>query len=307
MTCSSRSSPTRRPSARPRARRLTRCRCWSRTGAAGASPLADEPGTEPQDEQENRRRLRSVFGPLPATGVLGLDDQRRGKPRYRRGDEGGWEPEADRWQTMVTDSAGGHGLLGVVETRTKAPVIAWIRAQPAAWRDGIWAVTIDMSTSYRAVAREALPHAIVAADHFHVARHMGTMCDDVRRRISQQLHGRRGRATDIEYQLTNALRYGPGRLSDRGRRKILDGLGELVMIDGDGAYDLRVSWTAKNLLLRVLALSPSRTGRPITRTEIAHALFRFFDHVATFGTGIPELVTATETIDNWLEEITNAV
>ncbi len=104
---------------------------------AGASPLADEPGTEPQDEQENRRRLRSVFGPLPATGVLGLDDQRRGKPRYRRGDEGGWEPEADRWQTVVTDSAGGHGLLGVVETRTKAPVSAWIRAQPAAWRDGI--------------------------------------------------------------------------------------------------------------------------------------------------------------------------
>ncbi len=165
-----------------------------------------------------------------------------------------------------------------------------------------------MSTSYRAVAREALPHAIVAADHFHVAQHMGTMCDDVRRRISHQLHGRRGRATDIEYPLTNALRYGPGRLSDRGRRKILDGLGELVMIDGDAAYDLRVSWTAKNLLLRVLKpLSPSRTGRPITRTEIAHALFRFFDHVATFGTGIPELVTATETIDNWLEEITNAV
>lgn len=136
---------------------------------------------------------------------------------------------------------------------------------------------------------------------------MGRMCDDVRRRISHQLHGRRGRASDVEYQLKNALRYGPGRLSDRGRREILDGLGELVVIDGDAAYDLRVSWTAKNLLLRVLALSPSRTGRPITRTEIAHALFRFFDHVAIFGTGIPELVTATETIDNWLEEITNAV
>ncbi|WP_462188289.1 transposase [Frankia sp. CcWB2] len=77
-------------------------------------------------------------------------------------------------------SAGGHGLLGVVETRARAPVIAWLRAQPAAWRDGIRAVTIDMSTTYRAVAREALPHAMVAADHFHVAQHLGRMCDDVR-------------------------------------------------------------------------------------------------------------------------------
>ncbi|WP_462203960.1 transposase [Frankia sp. CcWB3] len=45
-----------------------------------------------------------------------------------------------------------------------------------------------------------------------------------------------------------------------------------------------------------------RSPAPRSRTP-----FRFLDYVATFGTSIPELVTATETLNTWLEEITNAV
>ncbi|WP_462188086.1 transposase [Frankia sp. CcWB2] len=34
----------------------------------------------------------------------------------------------------------------------------------------MWAVTIDMSTTYAYAAREALPHALLAIDGFHVSR-----------------------------------------------------------------------------------------------------------------------------------------
>ncbi|WP_165485533.1 transposase [Protofrankia symbiont of Coriaria ruscifolia] len=89
--------------------------------------------------------------------MLGIDDQRRGSPRFHRDPlTGAWVTDADRWQTVLIDSAGGQGLLGVVERRASKPVISWILAQSAAWRARISAVTIDMSTTYKAVARVAV-------------------------------------------------------------------------------------------------------------------------------------------------------
>ena len=103
---------------------------------------------------------RSVSGPLPLVGVLGLDDHRRGRPLYHRDPYlGCWVPDADRWQIVFVDSSGGHGLLGQVEGRT-ASATAWITAQPAEWRANVWAVTTDMSTVYKSAVRTALPHAI---------------------------------------------------------------------------------------------------------------------------------------------------
>ncbi|WP_250280033.1 hypothetical protein [Frankia sp. Cppng1_Ct_nod] len=92
---------------------------------------------------------RSVTGPLPPVRVLGMDDHRRGRPRYHRDPVSGrWVEDADRWQTGFYDSRGGHGLLGAVEGRTAVGAAAWILAQPAPWRAAIEAVTIDMSTIY---------------------------------------------------------------------------------------------------------------------------------------------------------------
>ncbi len=152
---------------------------------------------------------------------------------------------------------------------------------------------IDMSGCYRAAARAALPHALIVADLFYVAQLLNTMVDDVRRRNTHRMRGRRSRAADLEYTIKNLLRFGPRRFCDRGRRRILDTLPALQDIDGEAAHELRVAWTAKNLLL---ALAPSRTGHATSRTDVARALYRFFDYVTTFGRDIVELVTAAETI-----------
>jgi hypothetical protein len=66
----------------------------------GACPAGDGPATRP-------RRL--VSGLLPLVEVLGIDDHRRGKPLYHRDPaSGAWVADADRWQTVFVDSAGGR-------------------------------------------------------------------------------------------------------------------------------------------------------------------------------------------------------
>ncbi|MCK9878114.1 transposase [Frankia sp. Ag45/Mut15] len=250
--------------------------------AAGTGPDGPVADQETTADGEAGRPVRSVSGPLPGVEVLGIDDHRRGRPRYQRDPlSGGWVADADRWQTGLFDSAGGHGLLGAVEGSTAAATVGWIEARPAAWRAGIRAVTIDMSTVYKAAARDALPHAMIAVDPFHVAQLANKAVGDVRRRVTHQLRDRRGRATDPEYTIRNLLVRGPGALSGNGR--------------------------AKNHLLDLLALSPTRTGRATTRTDVDRALTRFFDYCATTGATVPEIVALAETISDWRVEITAAV
>ncbi|OHV57233.1 hypothetical protein CcI156_22695 [Frankia sp. CcI156] len=57
----------------------------------------------------------------------------------------------------------------------------------------------------------------------------------------------------------------------------------------------------------MLALAAHRSGRPITRYDVSHALTRFFTYCATTGETIPEIVTLAETISTWRVEIANAV
>ncbi|AEH07618.1 transposase IS204/IS1001/IS1096/IS1165 family protein [Candidatus Protofrankia datiscae] len=251
------------------------------------------------------RPARSVSGPLPAVEVLGIDDHRRGRPRYHRDPiSGGWVADADRWQTGLFDSRGGHGLLGAVEGRTAAATAGWIGAQPAAWRAGIQAVTIDMSGVYKSAARDALPHAMIAVDPFHVAQLANKAVGDVRRRVTHQLRGRRGRATDPEYTIRTLLVRGPGTLSDNGRAKILTTLADL---GGEESFAIGAAWRAKNHLLGLLALSPTRTGRATTRTDVDRALTRFFEYCATTGATVPEIVTLAETVSDWRVGITGAI
>jgi hypothetical protein len=247
------------------------------TAPAGPALADDVPATEgdglagehPGPDPGPGLTRRSVHGPLPAVRALGIDDHRRGRPRYHRDPvTGRWVEDADRWQTGFYDSTAGHGLLGAVEGRTASQTAAWILAQPAPWWAGIDAVTIDMSTIYKSAARQALPHAMIAVDPFHVAQLANKAVGDVRRRITDQLRHRRGRATDPEYTIKDLLLRGPATLTDRGREKILTTLADL---GGEEAFAIGAAWRAKNLLLDLLALSPARTGLATTRTDLNRA------------------------------------
>lgn len=253
------------------------------------------------------RPCRSVSGTLPPVTALGIDDHRRGKPLYHRDPRTGtWTADADRWQTVFVDSAGGHGLLGQVEGRAGVDVVAWLGAQDPAWRANITHVTIDMSTVYKSVVATSglLPNAALVVDAFHVIQLANKMIGDVRRRVTFEHYHRRGRATDPEYTIKNLLVRGQEKLSERARQKLLCTLADLP---GGQGRQIGAAWRAKELLRDVIRLSPNQTGIATTGHQIRGALYAFFDFCATTGASIPEIITLAHTISAWRNEIARGV
>lgn len=112
-----------------------------------------------------------LAGPLPGVRALGIDETRRGKPKWARAEQSGrWTKVANVWHTSFVDAAGTGGLLGHVDSRSSQQVRTWIEAQPAAWRGGVTHVSIDLSAAYAKAVREALPDAQLVADKFHVIK-----------------------------------------------------------------------------------------------------------------------------------------
>jgi hypothetical protein len=252
------------------------------------------------------RSHRSVSGMLPPVAVLGIDDHRRGKPLYHRDSRtGAWVADADRWQTVFVDSAGGHGLLGQVEGRAGVDAVAWLADQDPAWRAGITHVTIDMSTVYKSVVTTSglLPHATLIVDAFHVIQLANTMIGDVRRRVTFEHYGRRGRGTDPEYTIKNLLVRGKEKLSENARNKLLCALADL----GEGGRQIGAAWRAKELLRAVIGLSRNRTRVATTGHQIRRAFEAFFLFCGTIGATVGEIVTLAQTVSIWREEIARGV
>jgi transposase len=252
------------------------------------------------------RPCRSVSGVLPPVAVLGIDDHRRGKPLYHRDRRtGAWVADADRWQTVFVDSAGGHGLLGQVEGRAGADAAAWLAAQDPAWRAGITHVTIDMSSVYKSMVTTSglLPNAALIVDAFHVIQLANTMVGDVRRRVTFEHYRRRGRATDPEYRIKNLLVRGKEKLSHQALHTLLCTLADL----GEGGRQIGAAWRAKELLRGVIGLSPNQTGRATTGHQLRTAFDAFFTFCATIGATVPEIQTLAQTISTWRAEIARGV
>lgn len=102
----------------------------------------------------------TVLGdPAPVT-VLGIDETRRGKPRWTREQLSGRWVRTDPWDTGFVDLGGDQGLLGQVEGRTGTAVRQGLGEQSEAFRAGVTHVVIDPSAAYAAaVTTELLPNA----------------------------------------------------------------------------------------------------------------------------------------------------
>jgi hypothetical protein len=280
--------------------------CVGREAARDADPAVAAPAPADAGVGSVARPCRSVSGVLPPVAVLGIDDHRRGKPLYHRDRHtGAWVADADRWQTVFVDSAGGHGLLGQAEGRAEVDAAAWLAAQDPAWRAGIPHVTIDMSTVYKSMVTTSglLPNATLIVDAFHVIQLANKMLGDVRRRVTFEHYRRRGRATDPEYAIKTLLVRGKEKLSHRARHTLLCTLADL----GDGGRQIGAAWRAKELLREVIKLSPNQTGVATTHHQIRGTLYAFFIFRGTTGATVPEIQTLAQTISTWRTEIARGV
>jgi len=237
--------------------------------------------------------------------VLGLDEVRRGKPKWRWDPETGtWEVVADRWHVGFVDIGGGQGLLGQVEGRNAQAVIDWLKERSHEWRDQVQHVAIDMCTIFKSAIKQALPDAKIVVDHFHVVQLANNAVDEVRCRVTTQLRGRRGRKGDGEWDVRNTLTRNFENLSQSRKDKMwetLDGL-------GDSGHTILGAYIAKEKLRELLALA--RTGP--TRRQISDRLYDFYHWCSATGTAeIERLATTIETWWPCIEEfihtgITNA-
>ena len=232
-------------------------------------------------------RAGQVLGEPAPTPVLGIDETRFGRPRWIRGEDGRWV-RTDPWETGFVDLAGSQGLLGQVEGRTSRCVSDWLADRSEAFRAAVQVVALDPSAPYAAAVRQALPHAAIAVDHFHLVALANQAVTRVRQRVTRDQLGHRGRAVDPVWANRRLLLRGRERLSDKAFTRMWNGC-----IDHDPTGDLLAAWIAKEELRALLACA-RRGGQ---RHDISHRLHAFYDWCATID--VPEITTLAETIDRW--------
>ena len=178
-------------------------------------------------------------------------------------DEHVWRhtPYGDKYVTVILDltpirdRSGPSRLLDMVPGRSKQVFKTWLASQPDTWRSRIEIVAMDGFTGFKSAAAEELPDATAVMDPFHVVHLAGNALDECRRRIQQELHHRRGRATDPLYKARKVLHTRSCLLTERQQYQILD------LFSGDEHVALEVTWSAYQNITRRLPLIQRAWGK----------------------------------------------
>ena len=220
--------------------------------------------------------------------VLGIDETRRGRPRWVREEDGGWQ-RLERFETNFVDLSGDGGLLGQAAGRTSAAVMTWLNDRGDDWKAQVQVVAIDPCAAYRRAVQQALPHATVVADPFHIVRLANDMVTETRQRVAREQLGRRGRKNDPAWASRRLLLRAGNRLSPQA----LDRLERTFAPDSDPTNEIAGAWAVKERLRMLLAASDRHT--------IADRLHRF--HETVLAADLPEATRLAQTIDAWWPQI----
>ncbi len=242
--------------------------------------------------------------------MLGVDETRARSVRWLLA-EHGWR-RTDPWMTSFVDLDPSHpgGLLGLAPGRSGASVRGWLAQQSQAFRDGIEVVAVDPSAPFAAALREVLPHATLVVDHWHLHRLANLMLTQVRQRVTQQVHGHRGRASNDSWAYRRLLLRGGRHLSGKQWRRL-----RTLFDTDDPTGQIQAAWAGKELLRQLLDALPAVQGPlvidlrrdPAARTqaaapslrpyEIRARLHRFYALAAEAD--VPELTRLAATVETW--------
>ena len=228
------------------------------------------------------------------TPLLGIDETRRGKPRWQRCTETGRWVRVDPWDTGFVDLAGEQGLLGQREGRTSAAVIDWLSKRSDEFRVGVQFVAIDPAAVYASAIRTPglLSNATIVVDHFHLVKLANDALTKVRRRVTWDLRDRRGRRIDPQWANRRRLLRARERLSPNTFVKMWNRIQ-----DEDPSAQILSAWIAKEELRTLLSTVRVGGGAHPTR----HRLHQFLTWC--IDSQIPELLTLAATVDHWWPEI----
>jgi len=88
-----------------------------------------------------------------AVTMLGIDETRRGRPRWTRCEVTDTWVKLERFETNFVDLAGSQGLLGQASGRRKDNVIGWLDMRGQDWKDQVKIVAMDPCATYRSAIR----------------------------------------------------------------------------------------------------------------------------------------------------------
>ena len=185
-------------------------------------------------------------------------------------DEHVWRhtPYGDKYVTVILDLTpirdrrGPSRLLDMVPGRSKRVFKTWLASQPDTWRENIEIVAMDGFTGFKSAAAEELPDARAVMDPFHVVHLAGNALDECRRRIQQELHHRRGRATDPLYKARRMLHTRSCLLTPRQQHQLLN------LFSGEEHVALEVTWSAYQNIIDAYRAPDTRVGKAMMEAEI---------------------------------------
>ena len=185
--------------------------------------------------------------------VLGIDETRRGTPKWIQDPVTGAWARTERFETNFTDLSGTGRLLGQVAGRTGRAVTGWLDDRGQDWKNQVAYVAIDPCAVYRSAITKALPHAVIVVDHFHLVRLANQAVTRVRQRVTRQVLGRRGTSRDPAWANRRRLLRARERLTHQQFTKMWD---EILAQEATG--ELLAAWIAKEELRYLLALARSQ-------------------------------------------------
>ena len=133
---------------------------------------------------------------------------------------------------------------------------------PDTWRERIEIVAMDGFTGFKSAAAEELPDARAVMDPFHVVHLAGNALDECRRRIGQELHHWRGRATDPLYKARRMLYTRSCLLTPRQQHQLLN------LFSSQEHVALEVTWSAYQNIIDVYRVPDTRVGKALMEAEI---------------------------------------
>jgi transposase len=239
-----------------------------------------------------QRALDSAALTLPdvdalAPRMLGIDEHRYRSVRFFRDPATKAWKRYEPWMTTIVDLDTGQ-VLGIVDGRDSEDVREWLFARPLEWRLGVQVVAIDPSAAFRKALRMWLPRTAVSVDAFHLVKLGNDMLTEVRQRLTQQVHGRRGRSIDPVWANRRLLLRAGETLSDGARDRLIT-----VFATDDATGKLQAAWLVKEQLRTLLA-----TGSLADAAAAKERLHALVEQAAQ-----PETSRLWRTVCRWWKEI----
>jgi transposase len=229
---------------------------------------------------EGKRVLISDPRRFDGVAVIGVDEH---VWRHTR--------RGDKYVTVIIDltavraGTGPARLLDMVEGRSKQAFKTWLAGREQAWRDSVEIVAMDGFTGFKTAAAEELPDAVTVMDPFHVVRLAGDALDRCRRRVQQDIHGRRGMKHDPLYSARQTLHTGAGLLTSKQNDRLA------ALFADDAHVEVEATWGIYQRMIAAYREPDRRRGR--------ERMARLIDSVSH---GVPAELTEVITLGRTLNK-----